>query len=104
MLEFIFLVSEKFVIYKILNTLKLFRFTVDSSVLPNEGVQIFYHDICHFFVCIADCQSSRNLKPILFQIFRVSFTTGNFALYMSTMLEENVCQFQHKLGDMTHSD
>ena len=54
MLEFIFLVSQKFVMYKILNTLKLFSFTIDSSVLLNEGVQFFFHDICHFFVCIAD--------------------------------------------------
>ena len=54
-LEFIFLVSQKFVIYNILNTLKLFWFTIDSSVLLNEGVQFFFHDICHFFVCIADC-------------------------------------------------
>ena len=54
-LEFLFLVSQKFVIYKILNTLKLFWFTIDSSVLLNEGVQFFFHDICHFFICIADC-------------------------------------------------
>ena len=46
---------EKFVTYKIFNTLKLFWCTVDSSVLLNEGVQFFFHDICHFFVCIADC-------------------------------------------------
>ena len=52
---FIFLVSQKFVIYKILNSLKLFWFTTDSSVLPNKGVQFFFHDICHFHVCIADC-------------------------------------------------
>ena len=49
-------------VYKIPNTLKLFWFTVDSSVLLKERVQIFFHDICHFFVCIADCQSNRNLK------------------------------------------
>ena len=47
-LEFIFFVSQKFVIYKILNTLKLFWFTIDSSVLLNEGVQFFFHGICHF--------------------------------------------------------
>ena len=52
-LEFIFLVSQKFVIYNILNTLKLFWFTFDSSLLLNEGIQFFFHDICHFFVCIA---------------------------------------------------
>ena len=34
--------------YKILNTLKLFWFTVDSSGILNEGVQLFFHDICHF--------------------------------------------------------
>ena len=68
--EFIFLVSQKFVIYKILNT---------------------YHGISYFFVSTADCQSSRNPKPTLFQIFRVFLTTGNFALYMSTMLEEKIC-------------
>ena len=39
-----------------LNTLKLFWFTIDSSVLLNEGVQFFFHDIIsHFFVDIADC-------------------------------------------------
>ena len=54
-LEFIFLVSQKFVIYKILNNLKLFWFTADSSVLLNEGGQFFFHDICYFFVCIPDC-------------------------------------------------
>ena len=41
MLEFIFLVSQKFVMYKILNTLKPFWFTIVSSVLLNEGVQFF---------------------------------------------------------------
>ena len=55
-LEFIFLVSQKFVRYKKkINTLKLRWFTIDSSVLLNEGVQFFFHDICHFFVCTADC-------------------------------------------------
>ena len=54
MLEFIFLVSQKSVIYKLLNTPKPFWFTIDSSVLLNEGVQFFFHDICPFFVCIAD--------------------------------------------------
>ena len=103
-LELIFLVSHKFVIYKILNTPKLLLFTVDSSVLLIEGDQFFFHDICQFFVCIADCQSSRNFKPTLFQIFRVFLTTGYFALYMSAMLEEKVCQFGHKLGDMANSD
>ena len=53
-LEFIFLVLQKFVIYKMLNTLKLSWFTNDSFVLLNEGVQFFFHDICHFF-CIVDC-------------------------------------------------
>ena len=43
-----FLVSQKFVIYKILNTLKLFCFIIDSSVLLKEGVQFFFHGICHF--------------------------------------------------------
>ena len=34
---------------------KLFWFTIDSSVLLN-GVQFFFHCICHFlFVLIADC-------------------------------------------------
>ena len=35
-------------IYKILNTLKRFWFTVDSSLLLNEEVQLFFYDICHF--------------------------------------------------------
>ena len=46
---FIFLASQKFIIYKILNSLKLFWFTIDSSVLLNKGVQFFFHDISHFF-------------------------------------------------------
>ena len=54
-LEFIFLLSQKFVTYKTLNALKLFWFAIDSSVLLNEGGQFFFHDICYFFVCIADC-------------------------------------------------
>ena len=54
-LEFIFLVSQKFVIYNILNTLKLFWFTIYSSVLLSDGVHFFFHEICHVFVCIADC-------------------------------------------------
>ena len=90
---------KKFVIYKILNIFKLFWFTVNSSVLSNKGIQFFFHDICHLFACIADCYSSRNLKPTLFQIFRVFLTTGNFALYMSIMFEEKVCQFRHKLNN-----
>ena len=55
MLEFIFLASQKFVIEKILKPLKIFLLTIDSSVLLNEGGQFFFHDICHFFVFIADC-------------------------------------------------
>ena len=47
-LEFIFLVSQKFRIYKILNALNLFQFTIDSFVLVNEEVQFFFYDICHF--------------------------------------------------------
>ena len=41
-LQFTFLVSQKLVIYKILNTLKLFWFAIDSSVLLNEEDQFFY--------------------------------------------------------------
>ena len=48
-------VSEKFVMYEILNTLKLFWFTIDSYVVLNEVAQFFFHEICRFFVCIADC-------------------------------------------------
>ena len=40
-LELIFLVLQKLVMYKILNTLKLLWFTIDSSVLLNEGAQFF---------------------------------------------------------------
>ena len=42
--------------YKILNTLKLFWITIDSSVLLNEEVQFFFDGICDFFVCTADCK------------------------------------------------
>ena len=52
---FTFLASQKFIIYKILNSLKLFWFTIDSSVLLNKGVQFFFDDISHFYNCIADC-------------------------------------------------
>ena len=40
--------KEKFVIYKILNTLKLFWFTIDCFVLPNEGIQFFFCDMSFF--------------------------------------------------------
>ena len=55
LLEVFFLFHKSFVIYKILYTLKLSWFTIDSSTVRNKGVQFFFHDICHFFVCIADC-------------------------------------------------
>ena len=51
-IEFVFLVSQKFVTYKILDTLNLFWLTIDSSVLPNvdaggeargEGVRSVFH-------------------------------------------------------------
>ena len=51
-IEFVFLASQKFVTYKILNTLNLFWLTIDSSVLPNvdargkargEGVRSVFH-------------------------------------------------------------
>ena len=45
------------------NTLELFWFTIDSSGLPHEGVQFFFHDICRFFVCIAD--STKLYKRII---------------------------------------
>ena len=77
-LELIFFVSQKFVTYKILNTLKLFSFTVDSSVLLNEGFRFSFMTFVMFFVCVADCQSSRNLKPNLFYIFRVFLITDKF--------------------------
>ena len=32
--------------------LKLFGLTVDFFILLNEGVQVFFHDIWHSFVCI----------------------------------------------------
>ena len=58
-LQFTFLVSQKLVIYKILNTLKLFWFAIDSSVLLNEEDQFFddssFMTSVIFFVCIADC-------------------------------------------------
>ena len=34
--------------YSILDTLKVFWFTVDSSVLLNVGVHFFFHEICNF--------------------------------------------------------
>ena len=48
-LERIFLVSQKFVIYKILNPLKLFWLTVDSSVLLKFQLKVQFNVICHFF-------------------------------------------------------
>ena len=53
--SFVTSISQNFVIYKILNTLKLFWFTINSSLLLNEEVQFFFHDIYHFFVSIAHC-------------------------------------------------
>ena len=57
MLEFIFIVSQKFVIYKILNTLKPFWFAIDSSVLLNKGVyddddddDYFYYYYYYYFI------------------------------------------------------
>ena len=35
-------------LFHLLNTLKLFWFTIDSSVLLIEGARFFFHDICHF--------------------------------------------------------
>ena len=40
--------TQKFVIYKIHNTLKLIWFIIDCFVLLNEGVQFFFYDVCHF--------------------------------------------------------
>ena len=71
---------------------------------PQRWGSVFLSWHLSVFVCTADCQSSRNLKLTLFQIFRIFLTTGNFTLYMSTMLEEKICQFGHKLGDMINSD
>ena len=68
-------------IYKILNTLKLFWFTVDSSVLLNEGVQFFFHDICHFFVRIADCRSSRKVKA----------NTKSFEFFLPAVISHFIC-------------
>ena len=72
-LGFIFLVSQKFAIYKTLNTLNLFWFTIDSSVLLNEWVQFFFHDIYHFFVCMA----LQNQPDMIENSFRVSGITTN---------------------------
>ena len=41
-----------------LNTLKLFWFTIDSSVLFNMETQFSFHEMLHFFVCIANCLKS----------------------------------------------
>ena len=43
---------------------KLFGFTIKFFVLP--GIHFFFHDICHSFVCIADCHCSSNLKYTCF--------------------------------------
>ena len=68
-------------IYKILNTLTLFWFTVDSSVLLNEGVQFFFHDICQFFVSFADCQSCRNLNA----------NSKSFECFLPAVISHFVC-------------
>ena len=107
-LEFIFLVSQKFVIYEILNTQKLFWFTIDSSVLLNEGGQFFFHDICDFFVCIADCiqlQKSLNIsahlsiKIILVDPDLLCTFFGNVLfLIMVRTLKNNYFLLRTKLG------
>ena len=86
---------------------KLFGFTIKFFVLL--GIHFFFHDICHSFVCIADCHCSNNLKYTCFFFlflffFWVFLNAVNFILYMSTMFEEKVCQFIHNLGDMTNND
>ena len=35
--------------------IRIWTFTIDSSLLLDEGVQFFFHDMCHFSVAIADC-------------------------------------------------
>ena len=65
-LEFIFLVSQKILIYKILNTLKLFWFTIDSFVLPNMGAQFFFHAIWFFsFMRSLDISAHLSMRTIL---------------------------------------
>ena len=65
-LEFIFLVSQKFLIYKIPNTLKLFWLTIDSSVLLNEGDQLFFHVICLFsFMAFLNISAHLSMQTIL---------------------------------------
>ena len=74
-------IAQRITYYKILNALKLFWFTVDSFVLFNEGVQFFFHDICHFFVCIADCLFSRNLKA----------NSKSFEYFLPTVISHFIC-------------
>ena len=78
MLKFIFLVLQKFLIYKILNTLKLFWFTIVSSVLLNEGVQFFFHVICLFcFMTCLNISAHLSMKTILVNPNLVSTFFGN---------------------------
>ena len=101
-LELIFFVSQKFVTYKILNTLKLFSFTIDSSVLLNEGFRFSFLSCSLFVLLIVNLAGISS--PIYFTSFEYFLSPINFTLYMSTMLVKKVCQFGHKLGDMTNSD
>ena len=61
-----FLVSQKFVIYKIRNTLKLFWFTIASSVLLNKEAQFFFHAISLFsFMTSVNISAHLSMKTIL---------------------------------------
>ena len=48
-----------------LNTLKLFWFTIASSVLLNEGVQFFFHVMSFFFMTSLNIRVHLSMKTIL---------------------------------------
>ena len=76
-LEFIFLVSQKFVIYKLLNTLKVLWFTIDSSVLLNQGFQFFFHILCLFsFMTSLNISVHLSIKTILVDPYLVRTFLG----------------------------
>ena len=93
-LEFSFLVLQKFAIYKILNTLKLFLFTIDSCVLIKEEIQF------SFMKGSLNIRAHLCMKIILVDpnLMHTSFGKIFFILIMVRSLENNYFLMRTKLG------
>ena len=101
--------------YKILNTLGLFWFTIDSSVPISEGIQFFFHAICHFlgFLCSLyqiiqkdyikgplNISAHLSMKMILVNLSSVRTSFGNIflILIMVRTIDNNHFLMHIKLG------